>query len=47
MYKMSPVDIAALTPYQQLVLCNPKAVADTIYFDTMEQFLEWQRTRAH
>jgi hypothetical protein len=30
-----------MTPYQQTALCSPESVSDTLYFETMEEYLQW------
>lgn len=34
-----------MTPYQQLILFDPDAFAETIYFNSEEEYMEWLSTR--
>lgn len=42
-YKLSPKDIAELTPYQQAVLCG--GGDDDLTFDTWDDYLAWEAQR--
>ena len=35
-----------MTPHQQAGVYDPNSVADTLYFETMEEYMEWATRRA-
>ncbi len=44
-YRWTTHAIRRMTPWAQLVMCNPDAKDETLYFDTEEEYLEWVTTR--
>lgn len=45
LYKYTFDEIASMTPFQQLCLHSPDKVSEVLYFETMEEYLEWSRNR--
>jgi hypothetical protein len=42
MYKKTPNELAELTPTQLLILWSPEKASETLFFETYEDYAEWQ-----
>lgn len=44
-FKYTPSEIADMTPHQQIALYDPEAVAETLQFETYQEYMEYYASR--